>query len=91
MTSPGMPDNPVEQIRRNLVGLRMPRALEALEAVIQQLERGQLGVIEAIDILLACRGDHGEGGPPDQGGSPDGAAGDDQDPDRLRLLVPAIA
>ncbi len=46
-------DNPVERIRHNLVGLRMPCALEALEAVIQQLERGQVGAIEAIDILLA--------------------------------------
>ena len=46
-------DNPVERIRHNLVGLRMPRALEALDAVIQQLERGQVGAIEAIDILLA--------------------------------------
>jgi DNA replication protein DnaC len=36
-----------------IVGLRMPRALEALEGVIQQLERGQLGAIEAIDALLA--------------------------------------
>ena len=41
------------RIRHNLVGLRMPRALEALEAVIQQIERGQLGALEAIDTLLA--------------------------------------
>ncbi len=39
--------------RLPIVGLRMPRALEALEGVIQQLERGQLGAIEAIDALLA--------------------------------------
>ena len=48
-----MPDSPVERIRHNLVALRMPRALEALDAVIQQLERGQVGAIEAIDTLLA--------------------------------------
>lgn len=48
-----MPENPVARIRHNLVGLRMPRALEALEAVIQGIERGQLGAIEAIDALLA--------------------------------------
>ena len=48
-----LPESPVARIRHNLVGLRMPRALEALEAVIQQIERGQLGAIEAIDILLA--------------------------------------
>ena len=45
-------DNPLERIRHNLVGLRMPRALEALEGVIQQLERGQVSAIEAIDTLL---------------------------------------
>jgi hypothetical protein len=48
-----MPENPVARIRHNLVGLRMPRALEALDAVIQQIERGQIGAIEAIDTLLA--------------------------------------
>ena len=53
MMAHAMSDNPVERIRHNLVGLRMPRALEVLEAVIQQLERGQIGAIEAIDILLA--------------------------------------
>jgi len=35
MISPTMPENSVERIRHNLVGLRMPRALEALEGVIQ--------------------------------------------------------
>ena len=53
MTIGSMLENPVARIRHNLVGLRMPRALEALEAVIQQIERGQIGAIEAIDILLA--------------------------------------
>lgn len=48
-----MPENSVARIRHNLVGLRMPRALEALEAIIQQIERGQLGALEAIDTLLA--------------------------------------
>ena len=47
------PDAPIERIRHNLVGLRMPRALEALNAVVQQLERGQIGAIEATDMLLA--------------------------------------
>ena len=53
MTSGGMPENPVERIRHNLVGLRMPRALEALGGIIQQIERGQISAIEAIDTLLA--------------------------------------
>jgi DNA replication protein DnaC len=52
MTASVVSENPVERIRHNLVGLRMPRALEALDGVIQQLERGQLGAIEAIDTLL---------------------------------------
>jgi len=47
------PDNPAERIRQNLVALRMPRALEALDAIIQQLERGTITPIEAIDTLLA--------------------------------------
>lgn len=44
---------PLERVRRHLVGLRMPRALETLEHIVQQLERGQIGAIEAIDELLA--------------------------------------
>ncbi len=46
-------DTPIERIRHNLVGLRMPRALETLDSVVQQLERGQISPIEAIDTLLA--------------------------------------
>jgi DNA replication protein DnaC len=46
------PDTPIERIRHSLVSLRMPRALEALDEVVQQLERGQISSIEAIDILL---------------------------------------
>ncbi len=48
-----LPDAPIERIRHNLVGLRMPRALETLDAVVQQLEHGQVSAIEAIDTLLA--------------------------------------
>ena len=53
MTPAPLPDAPLERIRHNLVGLRMPRALEALDGVVQQLERGQVSAIEAIDTLLA--------------------------------------
>ena len=53
MTPAPLPDAPLERIRRHLVGLRMPRALEALDAVVKQLERGQIGAIEAIETLLA--------------------------------------
>jgi len=48
-----LPDAPLERIRRCLVGLRMPRALETLNQAIQQLERGEIGAVEAIDLLLA--------------------------------------
>ncbi len=46
-------DAPIERIRHNLVGLRMPRALETLDAVVQQIERGMITPIEAIDTLLS--------------------------------------
>jgi DNA replication protein DnaC len=48
-----LPEVPIERIRRHLVGLRMPRALETLDQLVQQLERGQLSAIEAIEALLA--------------------------------------
>src|SRR5271157_2440127 len=44
---------PIERIRNHLVSLRMPRALETLDQIVQQLERGQIGSIEAIETLLA--------------------------------------
>ena len=40
------------RIQRNLVGLRMPRALEVLDHVLQRLEQGELTAVEAIDDLL---------------------------------------
>ncbi len=53
MRGDAVSDAPIERIRRHLVGLRMPRALETLDHVVQQLERGQVSAIEAIDTLLA--------------------------------------
>ena len=43
----------LENLRRNLVALRMPRALEMLSDILLKLERGELSAIEAIDLLLA--------------------------------------
>ena len=37
-----LPAVPIERIRSRLVGLRMPRALETLDHIVQQLERGQI-------------------------------------------------
>ena len=43
----------LDRIRGALVGLRMPRALEALDHTLQQLEKGEITAIEAIDGLLS--------------------------------------
>ncbi|MFQ5974332.1 MAG: IS21-like element helper ATPase IstB, partial [Alphaproteobacteria bacterium] len=43
----------LERIRRNLVGLKMARALEVLDQTLRGLERGELSALEAIDTLLA--------------------------------------
>ena len=53
MTADTLPQAPIERIRRHLVALRMPRALETLDHLVAQIERGQLGSIEAIEMLLA--------------------------------------
>jgi DNA replication protein DnaC len=43
----------LDRIRRTLVGLRMPRALEVLDRAVRQLERGEVSALDAIDTLLA--------------------------------------
>ena len=53
MKADPLPAAPIEQIRQHLVALRMPRALEMLDHLVQCIERGQLGTIEAIEALLA--------------------------------------
>ncbi len=47
------PSSALERIRHDLVGLKMPRALEALDHVVRRLEQGELSALEAIDILLS--------------------------------------
>ena len=42
----------LDRIRGALIGLRMPRALEALEHTLSRLERGEITALEAIDSLL---------------------------------------
>ncbi len=42
----------LESIRRSLVGLRMPRALEMLDATLRRIEQGEINGIEALDQLL---------------------------------------
>jgi len=43
----------LERIRGAMVGLKMPRALEALDHTMQRLEQGEITAIEAIDGLLS--------------------------------------
>jgi len=42
----------VDQIRRHLVGLKMPRALEVLDQILRRLECGEIGAPEALEALL---------------------------------------
>lgn len=42
----------LDRIRQDLVGLKMPRALEALDHVVRRLEQSEISALEAIDILL---------------------------------------
>ena len=43
----------VERIKQTMVGLKMPRAIEILDATLRRLERGEMTALEAIDALLA--------------------------------------
>ena len=43
----------IDRVKRNLVGLKMPRALEMLDVALRGIERGETTALEAIDILLA--------------------------------------
>jgi DNA replication protein DnaC len=46
------PSARVDSIRRSLVSLKMPRALEILDATLRRIEQGQIDGIEALDELL---------------------------------------
>jgi DNA replication protein DnaC len=43
----------VDRIKQTMVGLKMPRAIEILDATVRRLERGEVTALEAIDDLLA--------------------------------------
>jgi len=49
----GLAASVVDRIKASLVGLRMPRALEIVDALVHQLERGEISPLEAIDAMLA--------------------------------------
>jgi DNA replication protein DnaC len=42
----------LDSIKKNLVALRMPRALEVLDATFRRIEQGEIDGIEALDTLL---------------------------------------
>jgi DNA replication protein DnaC len=46
------PASLVDRIRRHLVGLKMPRALEVLDHTLRRLECGEIGAPEALEALL---------------------------------------
>ena len=81
---------PIDRIRSHLVGLKMPRALEMLDHVVRQLERGEIERARG-HRRPAHRGTDAAREPPRQDGAADGAAVDHQDARRLRLLLPALA
>jgi len=43
----------VDRIKQTMVALKMPRAMEILDATVRRLERGETTALEAIDALLA--------------------------------------
>ena len=47
-----MQPSTIDSIRKSLVGLRMPRALEALDTTLRRIEQGEIDGIQAFDELL---------------------------------------
>jgi hypothetical protein len=43
----------LDRIKGAMIGLKMPRALKALDRTIQKPEQGEITAIEAIDSLLS--------------------------------------
>lgn len=42
----------IDRVKRNLVGLKMPRALEILDVTLRRIERGETTAVDALDVLL---------------------------------------
>lgn len=47
-----VPGSTLERIRRYLIGLRMPRALEALDSTLKRFEQGDTSMLDVLDTLL---------------------------------------
>ena len=82
-------DSPLERVRRHLVGLKMPRALETLASTLARIEQAEMLMLEAIEARL------GEEFTTRQtrrtSASQDRAADHHQDAGQLRLQLPAFA
>jgi hypothetical protein len=78
----------LDSIKRSLVALRLPRALEVLDQAVRRIEQGEIDAIGALDQIL-MRALHPGSQDQDRvaARSPDG----DQDARRLRLRLPALA
>lgn len=48
-----VPATGIEAVRQALVGLKMPRALEALSEIVSRLENGELTALDAMESLLS--------------------------------------
>jgi DNA replication protein DnaC len=48
----GLPETALKRIRAHLVGLKMSRALEAVDACVRRVEGGELSALEFLDELL---------------------------------------
>jgi DNA replication protein DnaC len=49
----GSPPAIIDRVKHNLVGLKMPRALEIPDVTLRGIERGETSALEAIDLLLS--------------------------------------
>ena len=45
----------VDRIKQTMVALKMPSAIEILDATVRRLDHGEMTALEAIDALLAAR------------------------------------
>jgi len=53
MSRTALPVSTVDSIKQRLVGLKMARSLEVVDALVSQLDQSQISALEAIDLLLA--------------------------------------
>jgi len=50
----------IDSVKKSLVALKMPRALEMLDATLRRVEQGEVTWIEALDQLLIEEGEAGD-------------------------------